>query len=81
MAGTHEFWFRRKYNLPPNDPRFLALTPEDIEAEYWAHRYYDNPTSESYDDPDFDPDEIEAELEAEAGVVDETLPDDFEEVE
>ena len=27
-------WFRRKYNLPPTDPRFLAMTDEEIMLEY-----------------------------------------------
>jgi len=27
-------WYRRKYNLPPNDPLFLAITDEEIALEY-----------------------------------------------
>lgn len=38
MAGTLAYWFRSHYRLPPNDPRFLALTPEDIETEWHAYR-------------------------------------------
>lgn len=37
MAGTLQYWFRRHYNLPPTDPRFLAMTDWDIAIEYEAH--------------------------------------------
>lgn len=56
-----QFWFRQKYQLPPTDPRFLALTPEDIEVEYWAHQYFEKPDSaEEFEDDDFDVDAIMA---------------------
>jgi hypothetical protein len=54
MAETYQFWFRRKYNLPPSDPRFLALTPEDVEAEYWAYEYAEAGGKEEFEDDDFD---------------------------
>lgn len=54
MANSLEFWLRRKYSLAPTDPRFLAMTPEDIEAEYWAHYYYENRSVEEVEDEDFD---------------------------
>ena len=54
LANSYQFWFRQKYNLSPADPRFLVLTPEDIEAEYWADHYTKNNTSEEFDDDDFD---------------------------
>lgn len=55
LHDTYAFWFRRKYNLPPNDPRFLELTPEDVEAEYWAHYYAENSgKGEEYEDDDLD---------------------------
>lgn len=54
MSGTVEFWFRRKYNLAPRDPRFLDLTPEDIESDYWAHYYYENAGKSEVEDDDFD---------------------------
>lgn len=60
------FWFRKKYNLAPNDPRFLELTREDIETEYWAHFYSENKVTEEFDDEDFDEDAYLAQLEAEA---------------
>ena len=61
MATSLEFWFRRKYSLPPSDPRFLALTTEDIEAEYWAWYYAENNASEEVEDEDFD---LDAEIAA-----------------
>ena len=54
MAKTLEFWFRRKYNLTPTDPRYLSLTTEDIESEYWAHYYYENSAEKEVEDEDFD---------------------------
>ena len=52
------FWFRRKYNLPPGHPLLLRLTLQEIETEYWAHHYYDNPSAESAEDDDWDADEL-----------------------
>lgn len=52
------FWFRRKYGLTPNDPRFLALTLDEIETDYWAHHYAENPSDNSFEDDDFDVDAI-----------------------
>lgn len=54
MSETVEFWFRRRYNLPPNDPRVLALTLEEIQTEFWAHHYFENPAKEEALDEDFD---------------------------
>ena len=34
------------------------MTPDEIEAEYWAYHYADNPATESGTDEDFDTDEI-----------------------
>lgn len=71
-----EFWFRRKYNLPPTDPRFLDASLEEMAAEYWAYQYLENPATEEVEDDDFDKDAVLAEIErqAEAG-------DEWEEVE
>ena len=41
MAGTIALWYRRRYNLPPNHPRFLSLSEYDFQTEYWAHHYDD----------------------------------------
>ncbi len=38
----------------PTDPRFLDLTPEEIETEFWAHHYFDNPSKDEVVDDDFD---------------------------
>lgn len=56
MATSVAFWFRRKYSLPPTDPRFLSATLLDMAADFWAHHYAENPdaaSKESVDD-DFD---------------------------
>lgn len=75
MSETIELWFRRTYSLPPTDPRYLAMTRADIEAEYWACHYDDRrragkPAEEEFEDDDFD-------LEA---VINEAEADDWEEV-
>jgi hypothetical protein len=54
MANTFALWFRQKYSLPPTDPRFLAATPEDIEAEYWAYHYQTSKVTEEFEDYEFD---------------------------
>lgn len=63
MAETLLFRFRKRYNLPPNDPRLLALTMEDIEADFWAHHYHDNPAAESAEDDEWDTEAILASME------------------
>jgi len=40
--------------LSPLDPRFLELTSEDVEAEFWAYYYVDKPPGEEFEDDDFD---------------------------
>lgn len=60
LSGTVEFQFRRRYNLPPTDPRFLNATATEILTDYWAHRHSDEPKLR---DEEFDPD-FEAELAA-----------------
>jgi hypothetical protein len=40
--------------LSPLDPRFLELTSEDVETEFWAYHYADKPPGEEYEDDDFD---------------------------
>lgn len=63
QATTYAFWFRRKYGLTPNDPLFLGLTPREIEAEYWAHHFFENPATESDEDSDFDTEALVAAME------------------
>lgn len=43
MADTYEFRFRRRYSLPPTDPRFLEATNEEMVLDFWAHAHLDNP--------------------------------------
>lgn len=58
LSTTYLFWYRRRYNLPINDPRVLDLTPADIEEDYWAHYYYENEQKEEFEDSDFDIEEL-----------------------
>jgi hypothetical protein len=53
IASSFAFWFRRKYQLSPIDPRFLGLTPEDVETEFYAYHELENDATEDFDDPDF----------------------------
>lgn len=60
--------------MPPTDPRFLAMTPEQLEVEYWAIVYakegvHDEIESESFED-DF----------AKLAALDDMPDDEFEEV-
>lgn len=43
MADTYEFRFRRRYNLPPTDVRYLSATFEEIVLDFWAHAHLDDP--------------------------------------
>lgn len=61
LSGSLSFWFRRKYGLAPTDERFLALTLDDIKAEFFAYYYADNPNEIEAVDDEFD---LEAELRA-----------------
>jgi hypothetical protein len=65
LAGSLEFWFRKKYNLPPTDPRFLDATLEDIALEYWAYQYDKAPNLDEteFEDDDFDLQKVLAENE------------------
>jgi len=53
-SETIAFWFRRQYNLAPNDDRFLNITPYEMEADYWAHQYANKKVTETFEDDDFD---------------------------
>jgi hypothetical protein len=62
---TYEFWYRRKYNLTPRDPRFLELTLEEIQTDYWMHYFADNEgKGEEFEDEDLDVEALVAALEA-----------------
>lgn len=42
------------------------MTLEQIETEYWAWHYFEQPPGEEFDDDEFDEDEILAQIEARA---------------
>ena len=53
-ATPIEFWYRQKYKLTKSDPRFLDATLEEMNADYWAHYYFDNPKAkDEIEDEDF----------------------------
>jgi len=65
LSETLEFAFRRRYLMPPADPRFLAATHEDIVTDFWAHRFWDDPKLRNEivnEDFDADLDEMEREI-------------------
>lgn len=66
--------------MPPTDPRFLAMTPEDVEAEYLAIQYAEKGIPDEIEDVHFD--EHLEELESDLGVLTPSPHDDedFEEV-
>lgn len=50
-------WYRVRYLLPPNDPRYLELTDADIQLEYWTIRaHLKSPGETEFDTPGFDDD-------------------------
>ena len=53
LHNSFELAFRRRYNLPPTDERFLSATREEIIADYWANHYAENGLKEEYEDDDF----------------------------
>lgn len=66
-AKTIDFWYRRKYGLTINDPRFLHTTEQERMTDYWAHRYVEDPKlMDEIEDENFDEDDILAQWEAEA---------------
>lgn len=59
-SETPEFRFRRRYNLPPTDPRYLDATLEDILVDLWAHAHTeDTGLRNTVTDPNFE-DEVAA---------------------
>lgn len=60
---TVEFWYRRKYSLPATDPRFLAVTVDEMLADYYAHLFFDDPkAAETVEDENFDQDAVAREI-------------------
>lgn len=67
MADTLAFHFRRRYLLPPTDPRFLDATLDEMTVDFWAWQYHEDPkAAEAIVDDDFDVDAEVARLNAEA---------------
>lgn len=57
LSETIQFAFRRRYRLPPTDPRYLNATEEQMVLDYWAHRHWDDPKlREEVVNPDFEED-------------------------
>lgn len=50
------------------------MTPEEIETEYWACQAIENPEKESFEDDDFDIDEVLAEEDDWETLIDEKGP-------
>lgn len=60
-----EWWFRERYRLSPNDPRYLDTTREEMLLDFWT-AYYATTKGESTfeaEDEDFDLDQILADAE------------------
>lgn len=66
-----EFQFRRRYNLPPTDPRFLDATLDEILVDTLAWDMALNPSKQEFSDDSFD---LQAEIDKN------DAEDDFEEV-
>lgn len=76
LSQTYAFWFRKTYQLAPTDPRYLAMTEEDVMTEFWAYELSNRDSSEEeIEDEEFDLDEVLAGIEAE-GEQWETVIDD-----
>lgn len=60
--------------MPPNDPRFLELTPEECEAEYWRVEFTNKPPTEEFENEEFDDEKNAILARLEAG------EDDFESI-
>jgi len=57
--------FRKRYNLPPTDPRYLNATLEEIVTDYWAHFYADGKGgTEEVEDDDFDLEQVKRDMES-----------------
>lgn len=69
------------YNLPPTDPRLLAMTDEQIDLE-WEHYKLDNPNlaKDVYSDPAYEEWERQA-IEEDQRITIDSKADEWEEVE
>lgn len=75
-SSTVRFWYRRKYNLPVTDARYLDITEDEMLTDYWSHYYYEKPEGEFEFGTDNFEDEL-ADMDAEMGI---PLGDDFEDI-
>jgi hypothetical protein len=75
--NTYAVWFRHHFRLSPRDPRFLELTPEEVEAEYWRVQFAAKPEGEEFEDDDFEDATDDALQRLEAGEGWETVVDDL----
>jgi hypothetical protein len=66
-SSTLEFWFRRKFNLAPTDPRFLDITADELAVEYHAWDSFERPVAEEFEDDEFDRDAILRDMETNPG--------------
>lgn len=73
MAASLEFQFRRRYNLPPTDPRFLDATFDEILVDAIAWDIALNPGKQEFADDEFD-------VQAEIAKNDAEETDDFEDI-
>ena len=50
------WWYRRKYNLPVHDPRFLNVTMDEIQLDFYAEQatLIRDSGDTSYEDDDFE---------------------------
>jgi len=73
-AQTVEWWYRDRYRLTANDPRFLKSSEEEWALDYMTDRYAKNPrlAENEFDNPDFESD-VEAMMAAEDGQVSEEV--------
>lgn len=73
-----EFLWRKRYNIPETDDRFLNMSIEDMLTDLIAHDLHDNPKQgEEFEDEDFDPDDVARQI---AALQTEPLPNDFEDL-
>lgn len=65
------FQFRRRYLLPPTDPRFLDATLDEMLVDFWAWKYHEDPrAADEIVDDEFDVDAEVARIDAEVAGLD-----------
>lgn len=56
--SSYEFAFRKRYGLPPTDPRYLSATRDLMIEDYWLHFYAEHGVKDEVEDEDFNLDEV-----------------------